>query len=337
MTIANRKLYITLLFITPILLGVMAICMGRYFVSMFDIYSVAISYITGSIGDIPSITKNVIINIRLPRIIMAIVVGGGLAVAGAAMQSLFSNPLATPDTIGVGSGASFGAALAILLFNNILAIQSLAFAMGIFAAFITINFSKLTRSNSIIMIVLAGMIVSSFFAALISLLKTVADTDSELPSIVFWLMGSMAGSSFEKLQYGAVPILIGSAIIIALRWKMNALLLSEDEIKSMGINIRRMRLIVMCSATLITASVVSMCGQVGWMGLLVPHLCKLIVGNNNKNVIPFSFSLGASFMLVVDTLARSLTQAEIPLSIITALLGAPFFAFIMIRLGGKWQ
>ncbi|MFV0431090.1 MAG: FecCD family ABC transporter permease [Alphaproteobacteria bacterium] len=333
----SSKLYITGLLITPIIFALIAMTIGRYFVSFSDVFHTLSSVINGADSQLSALTKNVILNIRLPRVIMAMLVGGGLAVAGCAMQSLFANPIATPDTIGVGSGASFGAVLAILLFNNIFAIQSLAFVMGILAAMMTVTFSKLSKNNSIVMIVLAGMIVASFFAALTSLLKTIADTDTELPSIVFWLMGSMAGSSFEKLKYGAAPILLGVFIITALRWKINALLLSEDEIKSMGIHVKRMRMIVLCSATLITASAVSMCGQVGWVGLLIPHLCKLMVGNDNRKVIPFSFSLGASFMLIVDTMARSLSHAEIPLSIITALIGAPFFAFIMIRLAGRWR
>lgn len=317
----------------PVIIALMAMSVGRYTVTLADMYQLAL----GNMADIKPVVKNIIINIRLPRVITAILVGGGLSLAGCAMQALFSNPIATPDTIGVGSGASFGAVLAIILFNNMIAVQALAFIMGIIAAILTIYISKLARNSSIIMIVLAGMIVASYFAALTSLVKTMADSDTELPSIVYWLMGSMASSTFEKLRYGSAPIILGMSILFMLRWKMNALLLPEDEIRSLGLNVNRIRFSVLCCATLITASSVAMCGQVGWVGLLIPHLCKFMVGYDNRKVIPLSLSIGASFMLVVDTMARSLVHTEIPLSIITALIGAPFFVFIMIKLAGKWR
>ncbi len=200
----------------------------------------------------------------------------------------------------------------------------------------TISFSKISKMQSIVMIVLSGMIVSSFFSALISLIKTVADAETELPSIVYWLMGSMTSASYEKLLIGIPFMLIGILTIVLTKWKLNIISLSDDEAHSLGVNVRRFRFIILIATTLITASAVSMCGQIGWVGLLVPHLSRMIVGNNTKVLVPLSISLGALFMLIVDIFARTILPMEIPLSIITAIIGTPFFAFLVYKSGGKW-
>lgn len=329
--------FYTLLIVLPIIIGVVSLSVGRYNVPIKNVLNILAGQFTGDEANTSSITQNVILNLRLPRIIVALAVGSGLAVAGAAIQGMFANPLATPDTIGVSSGAAFGAVVGILLTDNLYIIQLLAFVMGISATFLTYWLSKLGKTKNLIMIVLAGMIVSSFFSAMISLVKTVADTDTKLPSIVYWLMGSMASTSYKSLMAGIPLMIIGIIFIFILRWKINLLLLSEEEAESMGIRVNRMRMILMGCCALITASSVSICGQVGWIGLLVPHLSRMIIGNNNKYVIPVSISLGAIFMLVVDTLARTVLPTEIPLSIITAIIGTPFFAYLMGKTGGTWR
>lgn len=280
---------------------------------------------------------SVLMGVRLPRTVLALFVGAGLAVAGAAFQSVFSNPLATPDTLGVAAGTSVGAVLALLLGWNLLGVQILALLAGLLAMGVTTSIARQRGRTSIVMLVLAGVIVSAIANALISLLKLVADPTAKLPAITYWLMGSMAGVGFDALALGLPLIVLGSAAIFLLRWRFNVLALSEDEAKAAGLNLKLLRPVTIGAATLITASVVSMCGQVGWVGLLVPHCARMLVGNNNRLIIPVSLLLGASMMVLIDTLARTMTASEVPISVLTALLGAPLFITLLRRTGGNWQ
>jgi len=280
---------------------------------------------------------SVIIGIRLPRIILALLSGAGLAVAGASFQALFTNPLATPDTLGVAAGASFGAVLALLVWDNLLWIQTIAMFMGLLAVFLTYTISKVRGQATVVMMVLSGIVIASMFQAFVSLIKYLADPEDKLPSITYWLMGSLASINYKSLLIGAPFIIVGIALIFALRWKLNVLSLSEDEAHSMGINVKKLRLLIVVAATMTTVSTVSMCGQVGWIGLLIPHIARMLFGSNNRLIVPASISLGAVFMLVIDTFARSATAAEIPVSILTATIGAPFFIFLLRRTGGAWM
>lgn len=326
-----------ILLIIPLFTAIIALGIGRYSISFSDVVKILISPITQNLDGISEIAQALVLNSRLPRVLTALLVGMGLATSGVAMQGLFSNPMATSDTIGVSSGSSFGAVLAILMGVNALTTQIMAFTFGLLATFFTISLSKLSKTQSLIMVILSGMVVSSFFSAMVSLMKTVADPESQLQSIVYWLMGSMVSANFERLGISAVFIIAGSITIYLIRWRINIISLSDDEATSLGISVKLFRGIILISSTLITASSVSMCGTIGWVGLLVPHLCRMLVGNNNVHLVPLSMSFGATFMLIVDTTARSLTPAEIPLSIITSLIGAPFFALLIAKSGGKWR
>ena len=277
---------------------------------------------------------SVLINVRLPRINLAVLCGAGLAVSGAAFQSIFSNALATPDTLGVAAGASFGAALALMLKAGLIVVQLTALTVGFVAVVLTYLISRQRQGVSTVMVVLSGMVIASLFEAGISIIKFVADTESQLPAITYWLMGSLSNTNYRSLALGAPFIMIGIGVIFALRWKLNVLMLSEEEAKTMGVNVKLMRVIVALAATMITASCVSMCGQVGWVGLLIPHICRMLFGSNNRQVVPASISLGASFLLIMDTVARSATAAEIPISILTAMIGAPFFILLLKKTGG---
>ena len=333
----NKKtINVVWLILLPIIFSFAAMCIGRYYIPIDEILESLSSIFGGAVEGSQQVTTNILLNTRIPRIITALIVGAGLSVAGVAMQAMFSNPLATPDTIGVAGGAAFGAVLGILISQNSIVIQLMAFCFGLVAVCMTIGISKISKKPSIVMIVLSGMIVQSFFSALISLIKTIADTDTQLPSIVYWLMGSMASANYDKLQIGVVTLLIGIIGLYFIKWRLNIIELSEDEANSLGVNVRKMRILILGFSTLITASAVSMCGQIGWIGLLVPHLARMLVGNDNSKVVPVSISLGAVFMLIVDTLARSILPMEIPLSIITAIIGTPFFAFLVHKSGGKW-
>jgi iron complex transport system permease protein len=333
----KKKWFTILLILAPIAVSFIALCIGRYMVEPQQVLEVLTSQVMGIPRGIEEINLSVVWNIRLPRVILAMLIGTGLAVSGAAFQGLFNNPLATPDTLGVAAGAAFGAALGLLVTNNMMVVQVIALIFGLVAVVLTYTISKIKGKSSILMIVLAGMVTSAFFQALISLIKYIADPETKLPAITYWLMGSMASVSFTSLMAGAPFILTGVIALYLLRWRLNILTLSEDEAKTMGVHVVYLRWEVITAATMVTASSVSMCGQIGWVGLLMPHIARMLVGSNYTRVIPVSIGLGAVYMVIIDTLARSATAAEIPLSILTALLGAPFFAYLLRRTGGGWQ
>ena len=276
-------------------------------------------------------TYSIVVNLRLPRILMAAVVGAGLACAGSTFQALFSNPLATPDILGVSSGTCIGAILAIILSRSILETQLLALAFGLASVWITMKIAGSGNGRSMVHLVLSGMIASSLFNAVSSLLKYTADPQDKLPQITYWLMGSFTGAGYREILIGSPLILAGTAVIYLLRWRLNILSLSPDEARASGLNLRRTRLLFILASTLITASAVAMCGQVGWIGLLIPHCARLLAGSNNRCVVPLSMSFGACFMVLIDTLSRSISVIELPVSILTALMGAPVFISLLHR------
>ena len=323
-----------ILILLPLLIMVVCMGIGRIYMSPVEIVSDLYRILTAGPDSVEPQVYSVLINVRLPRIILAVLCGAGLAVSGAAFQSIFSNALSTPDKLGVAAGASFGAALALMLKAGLIVVQLTALTVGFVAVVLTYLISRQRQGVSTVMVVLSGMVIASLFEAGISIIKFVADTESQLPAITYWLMGSLSNTNYRSLALGAPFIMIGIGVIFALRWKLNVLMLSEEEAKTMGVNVKLMRVIVALAATMITASCVSMCGQVGWVGLLIPHICRMLFGSNNRQVVPASISLGASFLLIMDTVARSATAAEIPISILTAMIGAPFFILLLKKTGG---
>ena len=318
-----------ILLILPIVTAVLCLGIGRMVLAPDQVLDALFG---GSVSDFAYKT---VWNIRLPRILLAMLVGGGLAAAGCAFQSLFANPLATPDTLGVASGASFGAALAILMGCSTVGIQLISLIGGGIAVVLTwLGGSK--KGSGLNTIVLSGIMMGSLFNALVSFVKYIADTEDQLPAITFWLMGGLNSAGWKNIALGAPAIVMSILLLWLLRWRLNLLPLSEDEARASGVNMKVLRGITILCATLITASCVSMCGQVGWVGLLIPHICRMKFGSNHLSLLPASVSLGATFMILVDTVARSATAAEIPVSILTAIIGAPFFIVLMRRSGG-WQ
>ena len=319
---AKTFLWTAGLLIGSVVLALAAIGMGRFSMSLPQTIA---TLFPGALPDIEvtQTMRNVIFNIRLPRVLLSLLSGAGLSVAGASFQGLFSNPLATPDTLGVATGASFGAALGILLGCDMFMTQVCALLMGMLAVAIVYTVSRVRGGTNMVMIILGGMVVSSLFSALVSMIKYVADPQDVLPAITFWLMGSLSATNFQTLTLGAPFILVGTAMIFALRWRLNVLSLNEDEAHTLGVNVNLLRLLVILASTMITASVVSMCGLIGWVGLLIPHISRMLFGNDNRRVIPASIGLGAIFMLLIDTLARTVSASEIPVSILTAVIGAP--------------
>ena len=311
-----------------------ALCMGQYHIEPGRVLREIFAPEGGEAAK--STVRTTLFNIRIPRILMALISGAGLACAGAAFQSLFANPLATPDTLGVANGASFGAALALLLGGSAFQVQALAMAFGVLAVLLVFAVTRGIgqKRPSLLVVILAGMVISSLFSALVSLVKYVADPQDTLPVITFWLMGRFSGVTRNSLLMSAPTIAAGIALIFLLRFRLNALSLSEDEAKAMGVNLRLVRALVIAAAAMTTASVVSVCGTIGWVGLLIPHIARMVFGNDNRRVVPASILSGALFMLIVDTLARCVNAAEIPVSILTAVFGAPVFILLLRRTGG---
>ena len=280
--------------------------------------------------------ETVLFNIRLPRILGAALVGAALAVAGAAFQGLFKNPLVSPDILGVSSGAGFGAALAILLIGNALAIQASAFAFGIVAVAATCLIGKIYKGSGTLVLVLAGIITGAFFSALLSLVKYMADPYDTLPAIIFWLMGSLGSVSMDDLIFVSPAIIAGIVVIFLLRWRINVMSLGEEEALALGVDTKKtMRIIIIC-ATLMTASAVCISGVVGWIGLVIPHLGRMLTGPDFKTLIPVSAFLGATYLILIDDLARTVATVEIPLGVLTALIGAPFFAYLLSKKSVGW-
>ena len=335
---STKKPWLYLLFVLiPLLIMLVSLLVGRYPVSITTVIEVLWCRMTFQPCQVADIYQTVVWDIRLPRIILGAMVGGCLAISGAAFQGLFRNPLVSSSILGVSSGAGFGAALAIILFNQVAATYTFAFGFGILAVVLSYLIGRVYNATPTIMLVLGGVIVSSVFSALISLLKYLADPMDQLPAIVFWLMGSLASARFSNILVAGIPMLIGTAGLIAVRWRINVLSMGDREAHTLGINTSLNKGILIACATLATAGAVCVSGIIGWVGLVIPHIGRMLVGNDNRVLIPVSFALGASFLVIVDDLGRLLTGAEIPLGILTALVGGPFFVYLLKKTkGGGW-
>ncbi|MBC2888864.1 iron ABC transporter permease [Gordonibacter massiliensis] len=271
-------------------------------------------------------------NVRLPRIMLALMVGCCLSAAGAAFQGTFQNPLASPDILGASQGAAFGAAVAILAGSGAFAVSLSAFGFSLVAVLLVLLVSGRAKGNRVLVTVLAGVMISMLFQAGVSFTKLVADPTDDLPAITYWLMGSLTGAKLDtNLLMTSVPMAVGLAVLFALRWRINILTMGDDEAATMGIDARRLRLVVILAATLVTAASVSVSGMIGWVGLIIPHLCRMVVGANYRKLMPASMLMGASFLLIVDNISRLATTAEIPVGILTAFVGAPFFLYLITR------
>ncbi len=271
-------------------------------------------------------------NIRVPRVLLAVMVGCCLATAGVAFQGTFQNPLVSPDILGASQGAAFGAAVAILAGAGSFMVSLSAFVFAIITVLMVLLVSSRARGNRVLVVVLAGVMVSSLFSAGVSFTKLVADPQDDLPAITYWLMGSLTGAKLDQtLVIAFIPMAIGLVVLFALRWKINILTMGDDEASTMGVDARRLRMLVIFAATLVTAASVAVSGMIGWVGLVVPHLCRMIVGADYRKLIPCSMLMGGSFLLVVDNIARLTATSEIPIGILTAFVGAPFFLYLITR------
>ena len=332
------KIWKTLaLWILPLAIAIASLGMGRFEVDFITVVKILSSHILPIEETWTQMEYNVVMTVRLPRIILALLIGAGLSISGASFQGMFANPLVSADILGVAAGAGFGASIGILLFGNGYVTQGFALIFGLAAIGFTYVIGGVRKNLPIFILVLAGVVTSSLFNALISLTKFVADPEEKLPAITYWLMGSLGTASYRDLYTAGPIILVGIIILLAVRWRINLLTLPDDEAKSLGISVTALKWTVIAGATLCTAAAVAIAGIVGWVGLIIPHIARMIVGSNNERVLPVSLALGGAYLLIIDTLARTLTAAEIPLSILTAIVGAPFFAYLLRKTGGSWS
>ena len=316
-------------------LFLLSFVMGRYGVPLGQVVRILLS------GVLPleqTWTDNMaiaVLNVRLPRILLACLVGCGLSAAGTGYQTVFQNPMAAPDILGASSGACFGAALAILTGQSAVMITVFAFLASLLSVALVYLVGNHTRGNRVVNLLLAGIMVGSLFSACTSYIKLVADPTNQLPQITYWLMGSLSGTRMGTVKFAAVCMAVGLVPLLLLRWRMNLLTLSPDEARAMGVHTDRLRLAVILSSTVLTAAAVSVSGMIGWVGLVIPHLSRRIVGSDCRRLMPMSCLFGAAFLLLVDNMARCLTATEIPIGILTAFVGAPFFIYLMVRGGDR--
>jgi iron complex transport system permease protein len=330
----RRRLIVILLVVLPFAAACLSFFLGRYPIEPATLVRVLASRILPIKPDWPDTVETVIFNIRLPRIILALCIGASLSISGAAFQGMFQNPLVSPDILGVTAGAGFGAAVGILLGGNSLLVQVLALLFGTLAVALSYGIGRIYKTTPTLMLVLSGIVVGAIFSALLSLAKYVADPKQKLPAIVFWLMGSLAAISKRDVITAVPPMLAGMAGLLAVRWRINILSMGDEEARSLGLKTDLLKGIVIVCCTVVTASAVSVCGIIGWIGLVIPHVGRMLVGPDHRSLLPASLALGATYLLLIDNLARTLISAEIPLGILTAIVGAPFFAYLLRRTRG---
>ena len=316
-------------------LFLLSFVVGRYGVPLGQVVRILLS---GMLSLEQTWTDNMaiaVLNVRLPRILLACLVGCGLSAAGTGYQTVFQNPMAAPDILGASSGACFGAALAILTGQSAVMVTVFAFLASLLSVALVYLVGNHTRGNRVVNLLLAGIMVGSLFSACTSYIKLVADPTNQLPQITYWLMGSLSGTRMGTVRFAAVCMAVGLVPLLLLRWRMNLLTLSPDEARAMGVHTDRLRLAVILSSTVLTAAAVSVSGMIGWVGLVIPHLSRRIVGSDCRRLMPMSCLFGAAFLLLVDNMARCLTATEIPIGILTAFVGAPFFIYLMVRGGDR--
>lgn len=312
-----------------------SLLLGRYALSPGQLLHMLWTKVTGGAADWPLSDDKVVFAVRLPRVAAAALVGAALAVSGAAYQGMFRNPMVSPDILGASTGAGFGAAVAILLGAGYFGISAAAFCCGLLAVAAAWLVSRLSRTNQTVTLILAGMMISSLFSAGTSFVKLVADTQQQLPAITYWLMGSLSSVKDKDVLFLAIPVALGMIPLFFLRWRMNLLTVGEEEAQSMGVNTRRLRGAVIVCATLLTSASVAVSGMIGWVGLVIPHFCRMLFGYDYRRLIPAGALFGAAFLLAVDDIARLVTTGELPLGILTAFVGAPLFLYLIATGGGR--
>ncbi len=314
-----------------------ALTTGSFSVSLSETVRIMAARLTGQESGLPPTVETVIWNVRLPRILSGLAVGASLAAAGAVYQGLFRNPLVSPDILGVSAGASLGAISGIFFSLPVVAIQGLSFTGGLAAVALVYAVGSAARERDpILLLVLAGIAIGALLGSCISLLKVLADPYNQLPAITFWLLGSLASVTRGDFLSVLPAMVLGLVPLVLLRWRMNLMTLNDDEARALGIETARTRFVVIAASTLMTSAAVSISGIIGWIGLLIPHMARAIVGPDFSRLLPASLALGGCYLVLMDTLARSITNVEIPLGILTAAVGAPFFLWLLVTSRRGW-
>ena len=317
---------------------IVAFAVGRYPVGLGELFDVLWSRAIGRSPSVPAATENVILLVRGPRVVAAVLIGAALAVAGAAFQGLFRNPLVSPDILGASSGAALGAVIGIYFSLGIIGIEILAFAGGLLAVAAVYGIGSILRSHDpVLALVLTGVVVGALLGAGVGLVKYLADPYNQLPAMTFWLLGSLAAANAADLIPLAGPVAIGTAVLVALRWRMNVMSLPEEEARALGVPTGPMRVAIVAAATLVTSASVATAGVIGWVGLVVPHLARALVGPDFPKLLPTCALLGGGYLLLIDTLARTMAPVEIPLGILTAVIGTPFFIWLLSGMQRNWS
>lgn len=315
-----------------------SLVVGRYPVGPGDVLRIITAKLGGGAADVPETAATVVWQVRLPRVAAGLLVGAALAGSGAVFQGLFRNPLVSPDILGVSAGASVGAVTGIFLALPVVAIQGLAFAGGLGAVAIVAAVGSAARGRDpVLVLVLAGVAIGALLGACVSLLKVLADPYDQLPAITFWLLGSLASTTRSDVLSIVPAIVLGLVPMVLLRWRMNLLTLDDEEARALGVETTRLRLVLIAAATLLTAAAVSISGIVGWIGLLVPHVARSLAGPDFARLLPVALMLGGGYLVAVDTLARCLAATEVPLGILTAAIGAPFFLWLLLAARQEWR
>ncbi len=319
----------------PIVVFIISLNIGSYPISPRTLLKVILSALSpSSQPDVPAALKDIVFQIRLPRLLLAVAVGASLAVSGASLQALFKNPLVNEYILGISSGSAFGAAVSLVFLGKGFPPQIVAFIFGI-AAVLGVLVIARSAGSHIVALLLTGVIVSAFFSALLALVEFFASPYA-LQALFYWIMGNMSLATWKDLALSVPLMALGVILLVLLRWRMNVLSMSDEEARALGLSVRREKILVIVGCTLATASATAVTGIIGWVGLVVPHLVRMMVGVDNRRVIPLSVSLGASFLLAADALTRSLSAFEVPLGIFTSLIGIPFFLFLLKRSRRIW-
>ena len=328
---AKARSKVIVLGLVTVVVAIVSLGIGRYYIGPMGIVKVLLQGISGRYYGMDKNAMAVVLNIRLPRIAASMLLGAGLAISGQTFQMIFRNPLVSPDVLGTSSAASFGASLALLLSLSALMVSITAFIAGIAALILIYTIASKTRREQTLSLILVGMVVSSLFSASTSFVKLIADPNNVLPAITYFLMGSLSGVGSGDLALVGFPVLVSIVVLLVLSWKINLLSLSEDEARSIGVNTRLVRAVAIVCATVITASSVAVAGNIGWVGLIIPHISRMLVSNDARYSFPSSVFFGASFLTLVDCVSRAASMVEIPIGILTAFIGAPFFLFLLFR------
>lgn len=329
----KNSVKIAVLGVLLVIAVVISCYLGRYPVPVKELGSILLSKIIPTDQFWPETMETVLFNIRLPRILLACLVGCCLSAAGASYQGIFQNPMAAPDILGASSGAAFGAAFAILHYATTGMITASAFLFSLLSVALVYVVSRKAGGSKILSLILSGMMISSLFTAGTSYIKLVADPTDRLPMITYWLIGSLSGATKKDVVFAIFPMAAGLVPLLLLRWRINILTFGDDEARTMGISALKIRLIVVVCASLVTAASVAVSGMIGWVGLVIPHLARRLVGDNYRHLMPASMLFGALFMLLIDDVSRNLLSTEIPIGILTAFIGAPFFIYLISREG----